>query len=32
MVAEVLSGMVQGIQGELITVQADISDGLPVLA
>ncbi|HJC31618.1 MAG TPA: YifB family Mg chelatase-like AAA ATPase [Candidatus Anaerobutyricum faecale] len=30
MVAEVLSGMVQGIQGELITVQADISDGLPV--
>ena len=24
MVAEVLSGMVQGIQGELITVQADI--------
>lgn len=30
MVAEVLSGMVRGIQGELITVQADISDGLPV--
>ncbi|MCD8020384.1 MAG: YifB family Mg chelatase-like AAA ATPase [Clostridiales bacterium] len=30
MVAEVVSGMVQGIQGELITVQTDISDGLPV--
>lgn len=30
MVAEVKSGMVYGIQGELITVQADISDGLPI--
>lgn len=30
MVAEVLSGMIQGIQGELITIQADISEGLPV--
>lgn len=30
MVAEVMSGMVCGIQGELITVQADISDGLPI--
>lgn len=30
MVADVLSGMVQGIQGELITIQADISEGLPV--
>lgn len=30
MVAEVLSGMVQGIQGELVTIQADISEGLPV--
>lgn len=30
MVAEVWSGTVRGIQGELITVQADISDGLPL--
>lgn len=30
MVAEVLSGMVQGVHGEIITVQADVSDGLPV--
>lgn len=30
MVAEVKSGMVYGIEGELITVQADISDGLPI--
>ena len=30
MVAEVWSGMVQGIQGELVTIQADISEGLPV--
>lgn len=30
MVAEVKSGMVCGIQGEVITVQADISDGLPI--
>ncbi len=30
MVAEVMSGMVQGVQGEVITVQVDISDGLPV--
>lgn len=30
MVAEVLSGMIQGIQGELVVVQTDISDGLPV--
>lgn len=30
MVSEVKSGMVYGIEGELITVQADISDGLPV--
>ncbi|MDO5145942.1 MAG: YifB family Mg chelatase-like AAA ATPase [Eubacteriales bacterium] len=32
MVAEVVSGMVHGIQGELITVQTDISDGLPVFS
>ena len=30
MVSEVKSGMVYGIDGELITVQADISEGLPV--
>lgn len=30
MVAEVLSGMVQGIRGELVIVQTDISEGLPV--
>ena len=30
MVAEVMSGMVRGIRGELITIQADISDGLPI--
>ena len=30
MVAEIWSGTVRGIQGELITVQADISDGLPL--
>ena len=30
MVAEVWSGTVRGIQGELIMVQADISDGLPL--
>lgn len=30
MVAEVLSGMVHGITGEIITVQTDISEGLPM--
>ena len=30
MVSEVKSGMVYGIEGEVITVQADISDGLPI--
>lgn len=30
MVTETRSGMVQGIEGILVTVQADISDGLPV--
>ena len=30
MVAEVLCGMVQGVEGQLITVQADVSEGLPV--
>lgn len=30
MVAEVMSGMVHGVQGEMITVQVDISDGMPV--
>lgn len=30
MVTETHSGMVQGIEGTMITVQADISDGLPV--
>ena len=30
MVTETFSGMVQGIDGIVITVQADISDGLPV--
>lgn len=30
MVAEVLSGMVHGIIGEMITVQTDISEGLPM--
>ncbi len=30
MVAEVMSGMVLGIQGELIKVQTDISSGLPL--
>ena len=30
MMAYVTSGMVQGVDGELVTVQTDISDGLPV--
>ena len=30
MVAEVMSGMIQGIEGVLIKIQTDISDGLPV--
>ena len=30
MVTETYSGMVQGIEGIMVTVQADISDGLPV--
>ncbi len=30
MVAEVMSGMIQGIEGILIKIQTDISDGLPV--
>ena len=30
MVAEVLCGIVQGVEGQLITVQADVSEGLPV--
>ncbi|MCI6859281.1 MAG: YifB family Mg chelatase-like AAA ATPase [Eubacterium sp.] len=30
MVAEVASGMVQGVQGEIIKIQADVGNGLPV--
>ena len=30
MVAEVMSGMIQGIEGFLVKIQTDISDGLPV--
>ena len=30
MVTETYSGMVQGIDGIIVTIQADISDGLPV--
>ena len=30
MVTETYSGMVQGIEGIIVTIQADISDGLPV--
>ena len=30
MVAETVSGMVQGVDGTLVEVQADISSGLPV--
>ena len=30
MVTEVASGMVQGVEGEIVNVQADISDGLPI--
>ena len=29
MVAEVFSGMIQGIEGQIVQIQADISNGLP---
>ena len=29
MVAEVFSGMIQGIEGQIIQIQVDISNGLP---
>lgn len=31
MTAEILSGMLTGIQGNIITIQTDISDGLPIM-
>ena len=29
MVAEVFSGMIQGIEGQIVQIQVDISNGLP---